>query len=76
MSRQQGMRALAVFTLLYVLIYLLLRLEDDALLIGAISSFLAVAAAMYFTRRIDWYSSIPVPGAMAQAGIGSPRDNS
>ena len=75
MSRQQGMRALAVFTLLYVLIYLLLRLEDDALLIGAISSFLAVAAAMYFTRRIDWYSSIPVPGAMAQAGIGSPRDS-
>ena len=74
-SRRQGMRALVVFSLLYVLIYLLLRLEDDALLIGAISSFLAVAAAMYFTRRIDWYSSIPLPGAMAQAGIGSPRDS-
>jgi inner membrane protein len=68
------MRALVVFSLLYVLIYLLLRLEDDALLIGAISSFLAVAATMYFTRRIDWYSSIPVPGGMAQAGTGSPRD--
>jgi inner membrane protein len=75
-SRREGMRALAVFSLLYVLIYLLLRLEDDALLIGAISSFLAIAAAMYFTRKIDWYSSIPVPGAMAQAGIGAPRDNS
>jgi inner membrane protein len=73
-SRRQGMRALVVFSLLYVLIYLLLRLEDDALLIGAISSFLAVAATMYFTRRIDWYSSIPVPGGMAQAGTGSPRD--
>jgi inner membrane protein len=74
-SRRHGLRALAVFSLLYVLIYLLLRLEDDALLIGAISSFLAVAAAMYFTRKIDWYSSIPVPGAMAQAGLGTPRDS-
>jgi inner membrane protein len=61
-SRSQGMRAFAVFSLLYTLIYMLLRLEDDALLIGAIASFVAVAAAMYFTRKIDWYSSLPVPG--------------
>lgn len=55
-SRAQGFRALAVFAPLYALIYLLLRLEDNALLVGAIASFLAVAAAMYFTRGIDWYS--------------------
>jgi len=59
-SRLQGLRAFGVFTLLYVLIYLLLRLEDNALLVGAIASFAAVAAAMYFMRRIDWYSSLPV----------------
>jgi inner membrane protein len=58
-SRLQGLRALAIFTLLYVLIYLLLRLEDNALLVGAITSFLALTAAMYFTRGIDWYSSLP-----------------
>jgi inner membrane protein len=45
--------------MLYALIYLLLRLEDNALLVGAIASFLAVAGAMYFTREIDWYSSLP-----------------
>ena len=61
-SRLQGVRALAIFTLLYVLIYLMLRLEDNALLVGAIASFLVVAAAMYFTRGIDWYSSLPVAG--------------
>ncbi len=61
-SRLQGARALVIFTLLYTLIYLLLTLEDNALLVGAISSFLLVAAAMYFTRRIDWYSSPPVIG--------------
>jgi inner membrane protein len=58
-SRMQGVRACAIFGCLYGLIYLLLRLEDNALLVGAIASFLAVAAAMYFTRRIDWYGSLP-----------------
>ncbi len=58
-SRAQGIRAFATFGCLYGLIYLLLRLEDNALLVGAIASFLAVAAAMYFTRGIDWYSSLP-----------------
>jgi len=57
-SRAQGFRALAIFTLLYTLIYLLLTLEDYTLLIGAVSSFAAVASVMYFTRRIDWYSSL------------------
>jgi inner membrane protein len=65
-SRLQGARALVIFTLLYTLIYLLLTLEDNALLVGAIASFLAVAAAMYFTRRIDWYSSLPVTGPPEQ----------
>jgi inner membrane protein len=65
-SRMQGVRALAIFSLLYALIYLLLRLEDNALLVGAITSFLAVAAAMYFTRSIDSYGSLPAPGGAAQ----------
>ncbi len=58
-SRLQGFRALAIFSLLYLLIYMLLRLEDNALLVGAVASFLALTAAMYFTRKIDWYSSLP-----------------
>ena len=58
-SRVHGTRALGIFTALYLLIYALLRLEDNALLVGALASFAAVAAAMYFTRRIDWYGSMP-----------------
>lgn len=58
-GRVHAMRALVVFALLYALIYMLLRLEDNALLVGAIASFLAVAAAMYLTRSIDWYGSLP-----------------
>jgi inner membrane protein len=73
-SRLQGARAFAIFTLLYTLIYLLLTLEDNALLVGAIASFLAVAVAMYFTRRIDWYSALPAAGPPVPASpVGPPR---
>jgi inner membrane protein len=58
-GRVHTVRALVVFTLLYALIYMLLRLEDNALLVGAIASFLAIASAMYLTRSIDWYGSLP-----------------
>lgn len=74
-SRKQGIRSLAIFTLLYALIYLLLRLEDNALLVGAVASFLAVAIAMYYTREIDWYSSLPVTGIPEQQGVPlAPRE--
>jgi inner membrane protein len=53
--RRQGVIALAAFSTLYVLIYVLMRLEDFALLVGALTSFAAIAAVMYFTRGIDWY---------------------
>jgi inner membrane protein len=74
-SRSQHIRAFAIFTLLYALIYLLLRLEDNALLVGAIASFLTVAAAMYFTRGIDWYSSLLVTGVAGhQTALQVPKD--
>lgn len=68
-SRVQGLKALAIFAPLYALIYMLLRLEDNALLVGAIASFIAVAAVMYFTRSIDWYTSLPGTGAAQPAPV-------
>lgn len=59
-SVREGVRALLAFTLLYTTIFFLLRAEDAALLIGAIVSFLMVTAALYLTRKIDWYSPLPV----------------
>lgn len=50
-----ALRAFGVFTVLYALIYTLLRLEDYALLAGSIASFLAIAGTMYMTRNLDWY---------------------
>ncbi len=65
-ARTQMIRGFIVFSLLYVLIFLLLRVEQDALLIGAISSFIVVASLMYFTRQLDWYDSLATLAAPAK----------
>jgi len=46
----------AVVALLYGYLYVLLRNQDYALLIGSIGLFLAIATVMYLTRKIDWYT--------------------
>ena len=51
-----GLSVAASLTALYSFLYLLLRLEDYALLAGAIGIFIVLAAVMYMTRRMDWYS--------------------
>lgn len=66
--RAHGVRALAVFIPLYAFIYVLLRLKDYALLVGAVASFAAVAAAMYFTRSIDWYGDARFDASRGSAG--------
>ncbi len=40
---------------LYGLLFLLLQLEQTALVVGALALFAALAAVMYFTRQVDWY---------------------
>jgi inner membrane protein len=53
-------RAMVVFGVLgvlYALLFLLLKQEDYALLIGASAAFAAVAVTMYVTRNVDWYQS-------------------
>ena len=41
---------------LYGLLYVLLRVEDHALLMGSLLVFACVASAMVATRRVDWYA--------------------
>lgn len=56
-SRRLGLRSLAAFTGVYAFIYVLLRVEAYALLVGAIVSFIAIAIAMFLTRKVDWYGN-------------------
>lgn len=54
-SRAAMAKAFVVFSLLYGLIYVLMRMEDYALLVGSIASFVAIAGTMWMTRNLDWY---------------------
>ncbi len=39
----------------YTFLYIVLRQQDYALLMGAIALFLLLAVVMFVTRRVDWY---------------------
>jgi len=41
-------------TALYSFIYVIIQLEDYALLVGSIGLFLILGAVMYFSKKIDW----------------------
>ena len=73
-SRKLALRALGVFTLLYTFIYVLLRVEAYALLVGAIASFAAVTIAMYLTRHVDWYGNAD-PNPPFAAATPTPRES-
>ena len=40
---------------LYTFIYVLIQMQDNALLFGSIGLFVLLALAMYLSRKIDWY---------------------
>lgn len=44
-----------VLSCLYLFAFILVRLEDTALLVGSIGLFLILALVMYGTRKINWY---------------------
>jgi len=54
-SSAVGLRATAGLALLYAAMYVLMTLEDFALLAGSVVAFIVIAATMIATRRIDWY---------------------
>lgn len=47
----------AALAALYTFIYVIIQLEEYALLVGSIGLFLILATVMYFSRKIDWNSS-------------------
>lgn len=57
LGKPRGAALMAVVLgLLYGYLYILLRNQDYALLVGTLGLFLALAATMYLTRHLDWRS--------------------
>lgn len=44
-----------LLSVLYLFIYVLIQMVDNALLFGSIGLFVLLAIAMYLSRKIDWY---------------------
>jgi inner membrane protein len=44
-----------VFGAVYALLFVLIRIQDFALMVGALISFVAIAATLYLTRKMNWY---------------------
>ena len=40
---------------LYIFLYVILQLEDMALLLGSAGLFITLAIVMYVSRKVDWY---------------------
>ena len=55
MSRKLGYATALLLTALQSYMYVLLQMEDFALLSGTVALFLVLLAAMIATRNIDWY---------------------
>lgn len=46
----------SVLSMLYGFIFILIQLQDGALLAGSIGLFILLAVIMFFSRKIDWHS--------------------
>ncbi len=53
--RKYILRTGIVFATVYALLFVLMRLQDSALMIGALTSFIAIVGTMYLTRNMNWY---------------------
>jgi inner membrane protein len=57
-SWKRGLPFGAGIAALYGLLYMLLQLEQTALVVGALALFAVLAAVMMLTRKVDWYGRL------------------
>ncbi|MFY9314271.1 MAG: cell envelope integrity protein CreD [Burkholderiales bacterium] len=62
-SARRGALFAVALSSLYGLLYVILRMEDHALLMGSVLVFACIASAMVATRRVDWYALAGGPSA-------------
>ena len=55
-DRRFALTILGLLSILYGYLFIVLQLEDYALLMGSVGLLLILAAVMYLTRGINWYA--------------------
>jgi inner membrane protein len=63
-NRRTALVFSAILGIFYSFIYVIIQLQDLALLFGSIGLFVIVACLMYFTVRINWNKSEAVPATV------------
>ncbi len=53
-SLRRGLTILGIFGVLFGLLYMILQLEDYALLAGSVAAFVLLTATMFATLRVNW----------------------
>jgi inner membrane protein len=61
-----------ILSILYGVLYVILQLQDFALLFGSIGLFVTLALVMYITRRIDWFTIGKAPEKPLEATTVEP----
>lgn len=62
----------AGIALLYGMLYVLLQLEQTALIVGSVALFLVLGAIMVATRKVNWYELTARNGATGKSGDFQP----
>ncbi len=68
-SMQRGLPFAALIAVMYGLLFVLLQLEQTALVVGSLALFAVLAVVMVATRKVDWYAfgksdgNAPIPPA-------------
>ena len=63
-SNLQTFIILGILVLLYGYLFVVLQLQDYALLMGSVGLFIVLATLMYLTRKIDWFSILKTSGSV------------
>lgn len=66
-SWKRGLPFGAGIAALYGLLYMLLQLEQTALVVGTLALFSVLAAVMMLTRKVDWYGRLRSPPTSTSA---------
>lgn len=54
-SWQLGAMTSSILTILYAFIFVIIQMQDFALIFGSIGIFIILGITMYFSRKIDWF---------------------
>lgn len=73
-SLRRAAAVAAPITVLFGLLYVLVRLEHLALLVGSIALFTTLGVAMWATRRVDWNRVLPVGALPFRRRGGRPEE--